>query len=122
MDWEPISEAGLWDKILAAEDRMDPPIRRLWEAIKIPPEKWSEETHGTEGGGFWVVAIIGTRAIWFNDIEDGFNCSSYIVAGTLTAYFCDQDELETAVKKILTFIEMGTDSAEMTRARPTSTY
>jgi len=89
---------------------MSPEILRLWEAIKIIPEKWKEETYGTVGGGFWVVAIIGSRAIWLNDIEDGFNCSSYIVTGKLSEYFCNQDELEIAVQNILTLIETGRDS------------
>lgn len=111
MDWEPISEAELWDKILAAEERMSPQISRLWEAIKIPPEKWSEGTYGTAGGGFWVVAIIGSRAIWFNDIEDGFNCSTYAITGKLSEYFCNQDELEIAVQNVLTLIETGKDVA-----------
>jgi hypothetical protein len=111
MDWEPISEAELWEKILAAESRMSPQISRPWEAIKIPPEKWTEETYGAAGGGFWVVAVIGTRAIWYNDIEDGFDCSSYIVAGKLSEYFCNQYELEMAVQKVLPIVETGTDSA-----------
>lgn len=109
MDWEPISEAELWDRIIDAEGRMSPHIFRLWEAIKITPEKWSETSYGVPGGGFWVVAIIGNRAIWFNDIEDGFNCSSYIVLGKLAEYWCNQDELERAVQNILTLIETGID-------------
>jgi hypothetical protein len=107
MDWEPISEAELRAIILAAEDRMDSRVRRLWDAIKTPPEKWSEATYGAIGGGFWVVAVIGSRAIWFNDIEDGFNCSRYEVVGTLSEYFCDQDELEMTVQRVLAFIETG---------------
>lgn len=111
MDWTSISEAELWDKIIAAEGRMNPQIFRLWEAIKIPPEKWSEKTYGAVGGGFWVVAIIGRKVIWYNDIEDGFNFSSYSVSGKLAEYFCNQDELEHAVQDILNLIETGVDTA-----------
>ncbi|HBF51917.1 MAG TPA: hypothetical protein DDX04_17970 [Massilia sp.] len=107
MDWEPISEADLRDRIIGAEGRMSPRISHLWETIKIPPQKWAEQTYGTVGGGFWVVAIIGNRVIWFNDIEDGFNCSSYVVVGELAEYFCNQDELEIAVQDVLTIIETG---------------
>ena len=107
MDRTPISEAGLWGKLISAEGRMNPQVLRLWETIKILPEKWTEQTYGTVGGGFWVVAIIGNRVIWFNDIEDGFNCSSYVVAGKLAEYFCNQDELEMAVQHVLTIIETG---------------
>lgn len=107
MDWTPISEAGLWDKIISAEGRMNLQVLRLWETIKILPEKWTEQTYGTVGGGFWVVAIIGNRVIWFNDLEDGFNCSSYVVAGKIAEYFCNQDELEITVQHVLTIIETG---------------
>jgi hypothetical protein len=107
MEWEPISEADLWSKIISAEVRMSPQLLRLWEAIKIPPQKWAEQTYGTVGGGFWVVAIIGNKVIWFNDIEDGFNCSSYVVLGKLAEYFCNQDELDVAVQDVLTIIDTG---------------
>jgi hypothetical protein len=49
------------------------------------------------------------RVIWYNDIEDGFNCSSYVVAGRLAEYFCNQDELELAVQNLLPIIETGRD-------------
>lgn len=117
MDWQPISETELWEKISSAEGRMSPPIFRLWEAIKITPEKWSEQAYGLEGEGFWVVAVIGNRAIWFNDIEDGFNCSSYKVPGKLAEYFCNQDELEIAVQNIFRIIETGND-VSIGRAAP----
>jgi hypothetical protein len=107
MEWEPISEADLWSKIISAEVRMSPQLLRLWEAIKIPPQKWAEQTYGPVGGGFWVVAIIGNKVIWFNDIEDGFNCSSYVVLGKLAEYFCNQDELDVAVQDVLTIIDTG---------------
>ncbi|WP_202033688.1 MULTISPECIES: hypothetical protein [unclassified Massilia] len=106
MEWQPISEASLWDAIIGAEGRMNPQVFRFWEAIKIlSPEKWSEERYGSVGGGFWVVAIMGNRVLWFNDIEDGFNWSSYVVWGRLAEYFCNQDELELAVQKGLNIFE-----------------
>jgi len=105
MKWKPISEAELLKTISDAERRMTPQLFRLWEAIKIPPEKWSEADYGSEGGGFWVVAVIGRKAVWFNDIEDGFNCSLYTSPGQLAEYFCDQDALELAVQKVLFMIE-----------------
>ena len=39
MDWEPISETGLWDLINQAELRMDPEVARFWEAVRLVPEK-----------------------------------------------------------------------------------
>jgi hypothetical protein len=109
MDWEPIAETRLWDLIIAAEQRMAPHIFRLWEAIKISPEKWSEKRYGAGGNGFWVVAIIGGKVIWYNDIEDGFNLSSYCVMGKIADYVCNQDELELAVQHVLNMFDPGQD-------------
>jgi len=107
MNWAPIPEAALRDKIIEAEARMTPPIRRLWEAIRIPPQKWREPSYGQEGGGFWVVGLIGHHAIWYNDIEEGFNRASYRTPGELDEYFSNQDELEHVVQDVLSLIETG---------------
>lgn len=109
MDWAPISEVDLWDLVIKAETRMSPQLSRLWQAIKITPQKWIEQSHGSAGGGFWVVAIVGGNAIWYNDIEDGFNRSSYRHHGELDEYVCNQDELEVAVQGVLALIETGID-------------
>ncbi|KQY12972.1 hypothetical protein ASD28_27180 [Massilia sp. Root133] len=96
---------------MEAEGRMSPRVFRLWETIRIVPEKWREAAFGDPGGGFWVVAIIGRKALWYNDIEDGFNCSSYYVVGTLAEYWCNQDGLEVAVQNLLSTLDAGVDPA-----------
>ena len=98
MDWEPISEAELWDKINESYTRMNPEQRRLWEMIKIVPEKWTQHPWGDLGNGFWVVAIMGNTVIWFKDIEDGFNLSTYTEYRTIKDYSCNQGELEWTVQ------------------------
>jgi len=107
MDWEPISEDGIWNNINSGYDRMSFAQKRLWESIKIVPEKWTEESYGKAGDGFWVVAIMGKCVIWFNDIEDGFNQSKYSEYGKISEYLCEQDELEWAIQNILN--ELGDD-------------
>ena len=110
MDWIPISEVDLWDLIIKAEALMSPKLSRLWQAIKITPQKWSEQTYGQVGGGFWVVALVGESAIWYNDIEEGFNRSSYRHVGELDEYVCCQDELDVVLQGVLEFIETGIDT------------
>ena len=107
MSWTPISEAALWDKINAAESRMNPPQLRLWEAIRVSPTKWKEERYGALGGGFWAVAILGSLVVWYNDIEDGFNYSKYSCFGIIDEYWCNQDELERTTQRLLTYIQNG---------------
>ena len=101
MDWKPISEERIWDNINSAYERMNFAQKRLWEVVKIDPEKWQEGSYGKVGGGFWVVAIIGKTVIWFNDIEDGFNQSKYNEHGEIDEYSCNQDELEWALQNLL---------------------
>jgi hypothetical protein len=107
MDWQPISEIEIWDAIIKAEGRMNAEQFRLWEAIKINPQKWSQLSYGEIGGGFWVVAIFGHSVVWYNDIEDGFNVSSYKKFGTIEEYFCNQTELEFTVQSILNLLQHG---------------
>lgn len=68
MEWEPLSETELWDLINTAYDQMDLSQRRLWEIIRIRPEKWVQHPYGDSGGGFWALAIIGSTVVWYNDI------------------------------------------------------
>jgi hypothetical protein len=90
---------------------MTPEQSKIWEIIKIHPQKWSEETYGKHGGGFWVVAIIGSSVLWFNDIEDGFNQSFYTESGKIAEYWCNQDRLERAVQSVINLIKDGYYSA-----------
>ena len=109
MDWQPISEVELWNKINLAWERMTIPQRKLWECIRIAPEKWQQHPYGEEAGGFWVVGIFGRTVVWYNDIEEGFNRSRYMVYGEIDEYWCNQDELEWTVQWLLNSIETGKD-------------
>jgi hypothetical protein len=107
MNWQPLSEVQLWDQIIQAEGRMTPAQARLWEAIKIDPQKWAQSPYGNKGGGFWAVALLGQQVVWYNDIEDGFNVSRYENLGNIGEYWCNQDRLEEAVQSLLNLIEAG---------------
>jgi hypothetical protein len=83
VDWEPISEAELLARIGVGYERMSEAQRRLWNAIRINPEKWQQHPYGEAGGGFWTVGLIGRTAIWYNDLENGFNRSVYSIYGVI---------------------------------------
>lgn len=106
MDWQPVSLSDLEALIHSAHVRMEIGQRRLWEQIRITPEKWIQHPWGDLGGGFWVVATTDQTVIWYNDIEEGFNVSPYTVHGTIDEYRCNQDELEIALQACT-----GTDTA-----------
>jgi hypothetical protein len=111
MNWKPITVLEIWNLINSACERMTLEQERIWDTIKIMPEKWSEQTYGELGEGFWVVAIIGTNVIWFNDIEDGFNQSCYNKYGEISEYYCNQDRLEHAVQNVINLLKDGYDTA-----------
>ncbi|MEZ4296665.1 MAG: hypothetical protein R3B70_16985 [Polyangiaceae bacterium] len=73
--------------------QFDDDVRERWEAIRIEPAKWRCDAYGGDGADFWVVAVAGDQALWYNDIEGGFNWSAFRAAGALDEYWCNQDEL-----------------------------
>jgi hypothetical protein len=109
MTWTPITIEKVYDLILETERELNGELFNFWELIKIYPEKWKEEEYGIEGGGFWVVGLIGKNVIWYNDIEEGFNISRYTTYGTIDKYFCNQDELTWTVKRLYQVNKFGGD-------------
>jgi hypothetical protein len=118
MEWEPISKLVLQTRIDQGFARMTPSQQRFWNAIRIDPQKWQQHPHGDQGGGFWVVAVIGRTVVWYNDIEEGFNRSNYSAHGVIDEYWCNDDELEWTVKYLLTAIERGHDILKVVRIGP----
>lgn len=100
MSWAPLSLDELKALLAHELDACSADQRALFERCAIGPTKWALHPWGDEGGGFWVVAVDGTRVLWFNDIEEGFNVSTFVVAGTIPddQYFCTQDELTYALR------------------------
>lgn len=105
--WSPISLDELFDLIGKSEAELSSTEQRLWELIRIPTEKWALSPWGDEGGGFWVVGLLGRHVVWYNDIEDGFNVSGYLARGTIGQYWCNQDALKPVLWNLLRRIETG---------------
>jgi hypothetical protein len=99
--WKPISLENLNTLILKGELELNDQQLDFWNLIKIEPEKWEEREYGIEGGGFWVVAIFGKEIIYYNDIEEGFNISSYKTYGRIDEYKCSQVDLNWSVKAVM---------------------
>ena len=105
--WTPVKQERIEKDIEYCGDILfDKPNRlKFWEYIKIVPEKWKEKTMGEEGGGFWVVAIIGKSVIYYNDIEEGYNLSTFTNYGEIDNYYCNQMELHEMIESIFYEIE-----------------
>jgi hypothetical protein len=113
VDWQPIAREALLERVAQGVARMEPAERRLWMMMRIEPVKWRQEPYGRDGEGFWVVGLIGTSVLWYNDIEDGFNRSKYANHGEIQDYWCNQDELDVAVKYLVSALEHGADLVGM---------
>jgi hypothetical protein len=107
MNWTPLPGDEIRRLIAEACDRMSARQRRLWDAIRIELEKWSQSPYGDAGGGFWAVGIIGCIVVWYNDIEEGFERSRYTGRGSIAEYTCSQFELEAIAEQLLSLIETG---------------
>ena len=106
-DWTPISEIELYNEIQKTELDLNGELSNFWQLIRVTPSKWKEPNYGTEGNGFWVVAICGKYIVWYNDIEEGFNISTYSVYGEISQYHCNQDELSWTVERLFSLVKHG---------------
>ena len=113
VDWEPISLDALLARISQGYARMTQAQQRLWDAIRINPEKWQQHPYGDAGGGFWTVGLIGRTAIWYNDLKDGFNRSVYSTYGVIDDYWCNDDELDVTVGYLAYALSGGPDLSQI---------
>ena len=97
--WSPITPEALREQVEADLPIMDPGEVRVWHLIRIPPVKWQLTPWGDLGGGFWVVGLIGRLAVWYNDIEGGFELARYDDFGVLPPeqYHCNQGGLQGVI-------------------------
>jgi hypothetical protein len=107
MSWKPITEPELLALLQADEAELDQAEAALWQLIRIPPAKWAQHPHGDEGAGFWAVAVFGLHVVWFNDVEDGFDISSYQRYGLIDEYRADQLTLKHVIRRVSIGIETG---------------
>jgi hypothetical protein len=103
VDWKPIElselEVVITHDLAACSDAQ----RQFFEQIRIPPARWRQHPWGDEGGGFWAVAVFRGCVVWYNDIEEGFNVSSFETNGEIprNEYWCQQDCLCVALRSLV---------------------
>jgi hypothetical protein len=103
MAWSPLSRDELQSILRRELAECSDEQRVYFDGVAFEPAKWSQSPYGDEGGGFWAVAADDNRVLWFNDIEDGFNVSTYTDWGTIPVnqYWCNQDELKAALPALM---------------------
>ncbi len=79
---------------------------RLWERIRIAPDRWSQEQY-PGGKQFWVIAVLGNRCLYFNEVEGGWGWGRYERWGMISGYHCQQNEIHHIVFQTLFAIDHG---------------
>jgi len=103
MAWDSIPLNELQEMIRQDLDECSEAQRAEFASAAIQPEKWRQSPYGDEGGGFWAVALNGDRVLWYNDIEEGFNVSTFQRRGEIPIgeYWCNQDRLRDALPRLI---------------------
>ncbi len=80
--------------------RLSPEQRSLWESCRVPPRRVPILRYGSHEQVF-VVAIRSGEAIYWEDVEEGFNISPLGSTGEILEHWCNQDELRWALNRWL---------------------
>ncbi len=96
MSYIPISKSEV-EELLSRELAECPPkLKQLFVKYRVPLEQYALERHGKFEKVF-VAAINGSEAMYYEDIEEGWNFSPVSEAGVLLEHWCNQDELKYAL-------------------------
>ena len=98
--WEPNSFNDISKKLEESVKVLDVGLLAFWNLIKIVPEKWESKHFEKESISFWVIAIFGKCVIYFNDIEGGFNISTFERYGEIKNYLCEEFDLNQVLYQI----------------------
>ena len=91
------------DRILATEIvEFDLQARRWWDLISITPERWNN-TYWPRA--YWVVGLIGKRALWFEHIEKQWCLSPFSVYGQIEANHTDGEDLSAEIYRLGAYID-----------------
>ena len=96
--WRPATRDEV-ERIVASEcARLSPDLKARWERIRTEVRPAEITRYGKREVVF-VVAERSGRAIYWEDIEGGFNISAVDEDGRLLEHGCDQDDLAIALHK-----------------------
>jgi hypothetical protein len=101
MEPPPLSETKLYDILIEAEAQLSPKADRLWELIKIEPERWHAPVYGSGSMSFWAVGLFGKRVIWYNEIEHEFTTSPFGAYGQISEQHFGPTELNHTLEQLI---------------------
>ncbi len=94
--WEPITKAKL-GKIIERDLKLcDTRQLAVWKKYSVIPKKAPIDRNNQTGYVF-IVAIKNNEAMYYEDVEEGFNLSPLGEDGKILEHWCNQDELPFAL-------------------------
>lgn len=100
--WNPLRKSEILTELFLAEQNLDSSLEIFWNKIKISPTIWKCIDVIEEN--FWVVAKANQYIIWYNDIEEGFNISTYKIDGEIHQYGASKHELQFALQRLISIL------------------
>ncbi len=99
-DWEPTTLAKLQAVLAGDLSRCTAAQLALWERCRVSPRRAAIVRYGSPEHVF-VVAEHKGEAIYWEDVEEGFNVSPLGPSGEVLEHWCNQDELRWALNRWL---------------------
>lgn len=87
--------------MLACADRR---ALNLWKQIRVTPAQWTQFQY-EDHVQFWVVAVMGQRCIYFNDVESGWGWGSFQTWGRIDEYHWEQLEIHHLLNQAIWLID-----------------
>lgn len=98
---EPLSSERLLDLIVKGEHQMDHQELRIWDLIRIEPNMWRHKRMKD----VWVVGIAGTRVLWHDHWENGFQIAVWRTFKEVQENVSTPSELITSIKAFHMWID-----------------
>jgi len=80
---------------------------RLWERVRVTPSQWIQNQYPNVGP-VWVVALMGRRCLYLNQLEGGWGWGRFDVWGTVSEYHWQADlDIQHVIAQTLCGIDHG---------------
>ncbi|WP_299399748.1 hypothetical protein [Pelagibius sp.] len=101
MERPPLSEAQLYDILLKQEAELRPKAERMWEMVKIAPERWDDPSYASGRVSFWAVGLIGDWVLFWNEFESEFSWSKFETYGQIGSFSFGPTELTHCMEQLI---------------------
>jgi len=98
-NWTALPKKDLMMELFMAEQELEQTNETFWNSIKCSPEIW--HCKDVIDDNFWVIAKWKTFIIWYNDIEEGFNLSTFKTEGEIQQYSAFQHDLNAVLNRLI---------------------